>query len=86
MLSQAFGRRLPILEANSQRVLSRLFGRAEDPRRNPARRWLWQAAEELLPARRSGAFNQALMELGALVCTPAAPRCPDCPLASRCAA
>src|SRR3954469_3882474 len=83
VLSQAFDRRLPILEANSQRVLSRLFGRAEDPRQGPARRRLWQAAAELLPARRVGAFNQALMELGALVCTPAAPRCPDCPLAAR---
>jgi A/G-specific adenine glycosylase len=86
VLSQAFDRRLPILEANSQRVLSRLFGRAEDPRQGLARRWLWQAAEDILPARDVGTFNQALMELGALVCTPAAPRCPDCPLASRCVA
>ncbi|HEY7310795.1 MAG TPA: A/G-specific adenine glycosylase [Gemmataceae bacterium] len=86
VLSQAFDRRLPILEANSQRVLSRLFGRAEDPRRGVARRWLWQAAEDILPTRGVGAFNQALMELGALVCTPAAPRCSACPLASRCVA
>jgi A/G-specific adenine glycosylase len=86
VLSQAFDRRLPILEANSQRVLSRLFGRTEDPRQGPARRWLWQAAEKLLPARGAGEFNQALMELGALVCTPAAPRCGDCPIASRCVA
>ncbi len=86
VLSQAFDLRLPILEANSQRVLSRLFGRADDPRQGPARRWLWQAAADLLPARRAGAFNQALMELGALVCTPAAPRCAECPLAADCAA
>jgi A/G-specific adenine glycosylase len=86
VLSQAFDRRLPVLEANSQRVLSRLFGRADDPRRGPARRWLWAAAEALLPARRVGDFNQALMELGALVCTPAAPRCGECPLAECCAA
>jgi A/G-specific adenine glycosylase len=86
VLSQAFDRRLPILEANSKRVLSRLFGRADDPRDGPARRWLWRAAEELLPARRVGAFNQALMELGALVCTPAAPRCGACPLAGVCVA
>jgi A/G-specific adenine glycosylase len=86
ILSQAFDRRLPILEANSQRVLSRLFGRTEDPRTGPARRWLWQAAEALLPARRAGAFNQAVMELGALVCTPSSPHCPDCPLAPRCQA
>ena len=86
VLSQAFDRRLPILEANTQRVLSRLFGRAQDPRQGPARRWLWQAAEDILPQRDIGAFNQALMELGALVCTPAAPRCTDCPLAARCLA
>jgi A/G-specific adenine glycosylase len=86
VLSQAFDRRLPILEANSQRVLSRLFGRTDDPRCGPARRWLWQAAEALLPARRAGAFNQALMELGALICTPTTPKCPDCPLAARCVA
>ncbi len=86
VLSQAFDCRLPILEANSQRVLSRLFGRAEDPRQGPARRWLWQAAEDILPARNVGAFNQALMELGALICTPSAPRCSECPLAARCVA
>jgi A/G-specific adenine glycosylase len=86
ILSQAFDRRLPILEANSQRVLSRLFGRRDDPRRGPARRWLWQMAEALLPTRRVGAFNQALMELGALVCTPMAPQCDACPVAGFCAA
>jgi A/G-specific adenine glycosylase len=86
VLSQAFDLRLPILEANSQRVLSRVFGREEDPRRGPARRWLWQAAAEVLPARQAGDFNQALMELGALVCLPAKPRCGECPLAPRCSA
>jgi A/G-specific adenine glycosylase len=86
VLSQAFDLRLPILEANSQRVLSRLFGREEDPREGPARRWLWQAAEALLPAKRSGEFNQAVMELGALVCTQTAPKCGECPLATRCRA
>jgi len=86
VLSQSFDRRLPILEANSQRVLSRLFGRAEDPRQPAARRWLWHAAEEILPKRDVGTFNQAIMELGALVCTPTAPRCSHCPLAARCVA
>ncbi len=86
VLSQAFDRRLPILEANSQRVLSRLFGRADDPRGADARRWLWQAAEDLLPAKRTGAFNQAVMELGALVCTPTSPRCDACPIAEACVA
>jgi A/G-specific adenine glycosylase len=86
VLSQAFDLRLPIVEANTQRVLSRLFGREEDPRRSgAARRWLWQAAQQILPAKRAGEFNQALMELGALVCTET-PRCDECPLVARCSA
>jgi A/G-specific adenine glycosylase len=47
-------------------------------------RWLWTAAEDLLPRRRSGDFNQALMELGALICTPTKPACNDCPLREQC--
>jgi A/G-specific adenine glycosylase len=86
VLSQAFDRRLPIVEANSLRVLCRLFGRRDDPRRGPGQRWLWQTAEELLPQTHVGDFNQALMELGALVCTPIAPQCTRCPLADDCAA
>jgi A/G-specific adenine glycosylase len=86
VLSQAFDRRLPILEANSQRVLCRLFGLREDPRRGPTRSRLWQLAETLLPKRKVGEFNQAVMELGALVCTPATPRCDACPLAAHCVA
>jgi A/G-specific adenine glycosylase len=86
VLSQAFERRLPILEANSQRVLSRFFGRRGDPRTGEARKWLWQAAETLLPRRLVGEFNQALMELGSLVCTATTPQCEKCPLASRCQA
>jgi A/G-specific adenine glycosylase len=86
VLSQAFDRRLPIVEANSQRVLCRLLGLHDDPRAGPARRRLWEAAEALLPVRQVGAFNQALMELGALLCVPAVPRCDACPLAADCVA
>jgi A/G-specific adenine glycosylase len=85
ILSQAFDRRLPIVEANSLRVLCRLFGQTGDPRRGDGQRWLWQTAEALLPRRQVGDFNQAVMELGALVCTPT-PRCENCPLAQVCAA
>lgn len=86
VLSQAFDLPLPILEANSQRLLSRLFGHADDPRQGPARKRLWHAAEQVMPARRAGDFNQALMELGALVCVPDEPRCGECPLSPRCEA
>jgi A/G-specific adenine glycosylase len=86
VLSQAFERRLPILEANSLRVLCRFFAFRDDPRSGPAQRWLWETSQQLLPARKVGEFNQALMELGALTCTPTTPQCPSCPLAQRCVA
>src|SRR5437764_8126511 len=71
VLSQAFDRKLPIVEANSLRVLTRLFGYRGDPREGVGKKWVWAAAEAVLPAKRAGDFNQALMELGALICTPA---------------
>ena len=86
VLSQAFGRKLPIVEANSLRVLARVFGYRGDPREGAGKAWVWQAAEEVLPDERVGDFNQALMELGALVCSPTKPRCAECPLASACVA
>jgi A/G-specific adenine glycosylase len=86
VLSQAFDRRLPIVEANSTRVLCRLDGQDADVDSPAVRRWLWERAEKLLPHRRVGDFNQALMELGALVCTPTNPNCGDCPLKQECAA
>ncbi len=86
ILSQAFDAPLPILEANSERVLCRLFARRNDPRSPSERRWLWEAAEALLPRRHAGDFNQALMELGALVCGARAPACERCPLNGVCRA
>ncbi len=86
VLSQAFGQRLPILEANSVRVLCRLLGVRASPQESAVQKLLWQASEELLPAKHVGQFNQALMEIGALVCTPASPDCENCPLAKQCEA
>ena len=86
VLSQAFNRRLPIVETNSQRLLCRLFAQSGDPKSGPVKEWLWRTAEILLPTRRSGDFNQGLMELGALVCTPTDPKCGQCPLQRICAA
>lgn len=86
VLSQAFDRRMPIVEANSLRVLCRLFGQTGDPKSGPIKEWLWETAESLLPAKRVGDFNQALMELGALICTPNGPKCGHCPLAEGCVA
>src|SRR5262249_21615573 len=86
VLSQAFDRHLPIVEANSQRVLCRLFGQAGDPKSGVVKHWLWQTAETLLPGRRAGDFNQALMELGSQICTITSPKCKECPLAHACVA
>jgi A/G-specific adenine glycosylase len=84
VLSQAFDRPLPIVEANTLRVLSRLFGNRDDPRTGPGKKWVWAAAERVLPKTRVGDFNQAMMELGALVCTPTNPSCSACPFKSAC--
>lgn len=86
VLSQSFDRKLPIVEANSLRVLSRLLGYRGDPRAGEGTKLLWKTAEALLPNQRVGDFNQALMELGSLVCLPARPLCQSCPLASNCQA
>ena len=86
VLSQAFDRRLPIVEANSLRVLTRLWAYPESPYDRTGQKWLWQAAERLLPPKRVGDFNQALMELGALICTPTTPACHRCPVARYCQA
>ena len=86
VLSQAFDRRLPIVEANTLRLLSRYFAYADDPRTTTGQKWLWQAAESLLPNSEIGEFNQAMMELGSLICTPKQPKCEACPIAKKCEA
>jgi A/G-specific adenine glycosylase len=86
ILSFAFDRPEPIVEANSQRVLARLLAVREDLKAPRARELLWQAAERLVPAENAGAFNQALIDLGAMVCTPREPACLICPLSSLCKA
>ncbi len=85
ILSIAFGRDEPALDGNIRRVLSRVFAVAE-PTRPRLDRALWELARALLPTGRAGAFNEALMELGATICTPRNPLCPPCPWAFACAA
>jgi A/G-specific adenine glycosylase len=84
--SIAFDQRAPILEANTIRLLSRLIAYRDDPLKAAGQRVLWQTAEDILPTKDVARFNQALMELGSLVCTPASPRCEECPLAGVCRA
>ncbi|MEX0654684.1 MAG: A/G-specific adenine glycosylase [Phycisphaeraceae bacterium] len=84
--SIAFDRRVPILDGNVARVLARLFAVDEPIDQPTTRTALWELAEQVLPRQRVGDFNQALMELGALVCTPRQPQCLVCPLRGECAA
>lgn len=86
IMSVAFGERCPILDGNVTRVLSRLFLIRGSPRQSQVNRVLWQQAEAVLPRRSVSEFNQALMELGALICTKQIPRCLLCPLEKDCEA
>jgi A/G-specific adenine glycosylase len=84
--SIAFGRAEPVLDGNVARVLCRLYALVGDPKSAPVQGKLWDLARRLMPAREAGLFNQALMDLGAMVCVPRNPRCAACPLAPVCAA
>jgi A/G-specific adenine glycosylase len=75
----AFGRRAAILDGNVKRVLARRFGVADEAKQ-------WTLAERLLPRRSLRAYTQALMDLGAIVCTRTRPKCGDCPVARGCVA
>ncbi len=84
--SIAFGERVPVVDGNVRRVLVRLYRIEGDPSKSTTQRRLWDLAESLVPRHRPGAFNQALMELGATVCVPDGPACPRCPLEDLCLA
>ena len=84
ILSSAFDQPLAILDGNVKRVLARLTASLRPPARDLAR--FWQLSEQLLDPRRPRAFNQALMDLGATVCTPRNPSCGACPWQGHCAA
>ena len=86
-LSIAFNQDAPILDANVIRVLSRVYAVTGDPKTSSVTQAeLWRLAAEIIPSGRAGDFNQAMMELGALVCSAAAPRCASCPIETLCAA
>jgi A/G-specific adenine glycosylase len=84
--SIAFGVAAPVMDGNVERVLSRVLALGEDPKSGGARRKLLAAAAELLDPARPGDSNQALMELGATLCSPRRPQCLLCPLLSGCRA
>jgi A/G-specific adenine glycosylase len=84
VLSFAFHRRMPVVETNVRRVLSRILypmRRSSDVAATPM---IWKDAERMLPERRSYDWNQALMDLGATICTSRAPKCITCPVRTLC--
>lgn len=86
IVSLGSGRRAPILDGNVKRVLSRyaaLEGWPGEPRNEKE---LWRLSEALTPGERAADYNQAMMDLGAMVCTRNHPDCPHCPLARGCLA
>ena len=87
VLSIAYDRPTPLVDGNVERVFSRLFGLDARSGSGALTRETWSLAALLVPrAGGAGEWNQALMELGAVVCTPRAPLCADCPVRRSCAA
>ena len=84
ILSIAYNKEAPILDGNVKRVLCRLFAISENPKKTGG--LLWQISESLIPKGRSNSFNQAIMDLGAMICTPKDPLCHRCPLHRYCKA
>lgn len=84
VLSIAYNKPEPAVDGNVMRVLSRYFLIEEDIMKSGTRALMEKLARELIPEGAAGEFNQALMELGALVCTPRSPQCLTCPVMERC--
>ena len=86
ILAQAFGERAAILDGNVRRVLARHHGVAGWPGQATVQRELWKHADAHTPAVRVADYTQAIMDLGATLCTRAQPRCAECPVADTCVA
>lgn len=82
--SMAFGEVVPVLDGNVERVLCRFLALEADPKERATRQRLLETARSLLDTTRPGDGNQALMELGATICTPTRPACERCPLQGAC--
>ncbi len=85
LLSSAFGKQLPIVDVNVQRVLSRIFWRMESTAVMRTQQEIWELAANILPKNNAYNWNQSLMDLGAIICTARNPKCDNCPVAMMCA-
>jgi A/G-specific adenine glycosylase len=86
ILSIAYNKEAPIVDGNVKRVLSRIFAVSGDPKQKETEALLWNISESLIPKGHASAFNQGLMDLGSMICTPREPQCPECPLRNLCKA
>jgi A/G-specific adenine glycosylase len=86
ILALARGHRHPILDGNAKRVLARVFGIDGDPASAAVLKALWSLAEECTPRIKVAAYTQAIMDLGATVCTRTRPACTLCPMSAECVA
>jgi A/G-specific adenine glycosylase len=86
ILALSRGQRQPILDGNAKRVLARVFGIVGDPTSTAVLAALWAQADACTPARAVAAYTQAIMDLGATVCTRSAPACTSCPMSTACIA
>jgi len=86
VLSIAFQKKHAVVDGNVTRVLSRYLGIEEDVRSSSTKNTIQDAADELISDERPGDFNQAVMELGATICTPSNPDCEQCPIQANCVA
>lgn len=86
VLSLSLGQHYPILDGNVKRVLARCYAVAGWPGKKEVEQRLWSLSEEVTPARGVSQFNQAMMDLGAMICTRSKPKCELCPLNKGCLA
>ena len=84
--SIAFDEHVAVVDGNVERVLSRVFTIGQLPSSSQREKQLWKCADALVDPEQPGNFNQAIMELGALVCTPKSPKCEECPIQAQCQA
>lgn len=86
IVSIAYDKPAPILEANTIRLFTRLTAYKGEPTKAAGQRFLWGFAEDILPKKNAARLNQAMMELGSIVCSPTDPKCGECPVESLCQA
>jgi len=86
VLSIAFNKDEPLVDANVERLFARLYNVEHPVKSREAQNIFWEKAHDLLPSGQAGDFNQALMELGALVCLKKNPLCTTCPVSAGCKA